>query len=61
VSATTAIEGGEAVRISTILMPVEYFQKLDKLVAKGHYPNRSEAIRMAVRDLILEELQKKEK
>lgn len=38
----------------TCYFPKEYIQKLDLLVGMGYYPNRSEAIRMAVRDLIRE-------
>lgn len=31
---------------------------LEMLIDNGHYPNRSEAIRMAVRDLLVREEQK---
>ena len=38
-----------------IHVPAEYLRWLDQLVGKGRYPNRSEAIRMAVRDLLRSE------
>jgi len=37
-------------------LPDFYIKRLDELVARGHYPNRAEAIRMAVRDLLIDEL-----
>ena len=36
----------------TLHLPITYIQALDKLVKENMYPNRSEAIRMAVRDLL---------
>lgn len=33
-------------------LPHSYIAKLDELVAESIYPNRSEAIRFAVRDLL---------
>ena len=38
-----------------IYVPPEYIVLLDKLVGKGRYPSRSEAIRIAVRDLLRSE------
>jgi len=36
-------------------IPVQMLQELDSLVRTGVYPSRSEAIRVAIRDLILRE------
>jgi len=36
-------------------IPVQMLQELDSLVKTGAYPSRSEAIRVAIRDLILRE------
>jgi len=40
--------GGMKMRIVTVKMPQPLLQHLDKLVAKGVFKNRSEAIRRAV-------------
>ncbi len=37
-------------------MPETYVDGMDKLIAKEMYPNRSEVIRIAIRDLLVEEL-----
>ena len=42
-------------RLITCHFPEEWIEALDEIVKKGHYLNRSEAIRAAVRDLIKEE------
>jgi len=39
----------------TIHLPAEWLKRLNKLVEMGRYPNRSEAIRVAVRDLLMKE------
>jgi len=39
----------------SVLMPPRYIDELDGLVSEGHYLNRSEAIRMAIHDLLLSE------
>jgi Arc/MetJ-type ribon-helix-helix transcriptional regulator len=39
-------------------IPVQMLQELDSLVKTGAYPSRSEAIRVAIRDLILREKRK---
>ncbi|MEC8704595.1 MAG: ribbon-helix-helix domain-containing protein, partial [Asgard group archaeon] len=36
--------------------PAEYLSDLDELVRQQRYPNRSETIRVAIRDLLREEL-----
>jgi len=40
----------------TVHLPREWLEGLDELVEAEMYPNRAEAIRMAVRDLINKEL-----
>jgi len=42
-------------RLITLYVPEPYLHFLDELVLADRYPNRSEAIRFAIRDLILEE------
>ncbi len=37
-------------------MPESYVDGVDKLIKKGMYPNRSEVIRIAIRDLLVDEL-----
>jgi antitoxin ParD1/3/4 len=37
-------------------MPESYVDGVDKLIEAGMYPNRSEVIRIAIRDLLVEEL-----
>ena len=39
-------------RMITLHLPEPYIQALDSLVDEGYYPNRAEAIRAAVRDLL---------
>ena len=39
-----------------VLMPAPYLRRLQNLVDAGYYPNRAEAIRIAVRDLLLAEI-----
>ena len=43
-------------RLITLYVPETYLQALNKLVDEKFYPNRAEAIRVAIRDLINEEL-----
>ena len=40
----------------TVHLPEAYLEGLDSLVSEKIYPNRSEAIRVAVRDLLKTEL-----
>ncbi|MEM2083110.1 MAG: ribbon-helix-helix domain-containing protein [Nitrososphaerota archaeon] len=40
----------------TVHLPEAYLKAIDELVQKKLYPNRAEVIRMAVRDLIKEEI-----
>ncbi len=37
-------------------MPESYVEGVDKLIEQGMYPNRSEVIRIAIRDLLVDEL-----
>ena len=39
-------------KVVTIHIPEPYLEAIDELVKRGLYPNRAEAIRMAVRDYI---------
>jgi len=41
-------------RIVTVLLPEDYVKDLDTLVEAGFYKSRAEAIRFAVRDMLLE-------
>lgn len=49
--------GEEIVRVVTVHLPEPYLQAIDELVRRRLYPNRAEAIRMAVRDFIRVEVQ----
>jgi len=45
--------GGERhVKLITLYLPEPYIKALDKLVNERYYPNRAEAIRVAIRDLL---------
>ncbi len=39
----------------SVHIPKQMLDELDKLVQEGRFPNRSEAIRVAIRDLLLKE------
>ena len=39
-------------KLITLHLPEPYIEALDRLVQAKYYPNRAEAIRIAVRDLI---------
>ena len=41
-------------RIVTVLLPENFIEDLDTLVEAGFYKSRAEAIRFAVRDMLLE-------
>lgn len=43
-------------RLVSVNLPDAYLDSLDELVNDGFYPNKSEAIRAAVRDMIKNEL-----
>jgi Arc/MetJ-type ribon-helix-helix transcriptional regulator len=42
-------------KMLTVFIPEEYFDALDLLVVEDRFPNRSEAIRSAIRDLVQNE------
>ncbi|MCS7126002.1 MAG: ribbon-helix-helix domain-containing protein [Aigarchaeota archaeon] len=42
-------------KVVTVHLPEPYIEAIDELVKKRIYPNRAEAIRMAVRDFIQSE------
>jgi Arc/MetJ-type ribon-helix-helix transcriptional regulator len=43
-------------KLITCHLPEAYIEGLDRLISQDSYPNRSEAIRVAVRDLLKSEL-----
>ena len=43
-------------KLITLYLPEPYIKMLDKLVNDKFYPNRAEAIRVAIRDLINDEI-----
>lgn len=43
-------------KLITLYLPETYIKLLDQLVDERFYPNRAEAIRVAIRDLINEEV-----
>jgi len=49
------------VKLITIHLPEPYIRDLDELVKEDLYPNRAEAIRTAVRDMLISEIWEKKK
>jgi Arc/MetJ-type ribon-helix-helix transcriptional regulator len=49
---TQGFAGGMPMRLITLYLPEPYIKALDRLVNEKYYPNRAEAIRVAVRDLL---------
>ena len=45
-----------SMKLITLHIPEIYLEDLQELVAKKYYPNRAEAIRIAVRDLLSDEV-----
>ncbi len=43
-------------KLVTLHIPEQYVEGLERLVESNLYPNRSEAIRIAIRDLLKREL-----
>ena len=43
-------------RLITLHLPEPYIQALDSLVKQKYYPNRAEAIRTAIRDMLSSEV-----
>ena len=52
----TLTRGRCAVKLITLYVPETYLKALDQLVGERFYPNRAEAIRVAIRDLVNDEL-----
>jgi len=50
------IEGGSLMKLITLYLPEPYIEALNQLVTEKFYPNRAEAIRVAIRDLISDEV-----
>jgi antitoxin ParD1/3/4 len=48
--------GDSEMKLVTLHVPETYIDGLEKLVESNLYPNRSEAIRIAIRDLLKREL-----
>jgi len=48
--------GGIKMKLITLYLPEPYIEALDQLVNERFYPNRAEAIRVAIRDLINNEV-----
>ena len=48
-------------RLITLYLPEPYIKALDSLVDDRYYPNRAEAIRVAVRDMLNVEVWRKTK
>ncbi len=46
-------------KLITLYLPEPYIKALDQLVNEKFYPNRAEAIRVAIRDLINTEVWKR--
>mgnify|MGYP000067655867 CR=1 FL=1 len=43
-------------KLITVHIPEKFLEAIDTLIAEGKYPNRSEIIRIAIRDFLREEL-----
>lgn len=48
-------------KLITLYLPEPYIKALDQLVNERFYPNRAEAIRVAIRDLINVEVWRRER
>lgn len=48
-------------KMITLYLPEPYLEALDQLVNEKFYPNRAEAIRVAIRDLINNEVRRRKK
>jgi antitoxin ParD1/3/4 len=46
------LAGGEHMKLITLYVPEPYLKALDQLINQRYYPNRAEAIRVAIRDLL---------
>jgi antitoxin ParD1/3/4 len=50
------LEEGNLMKMITLYLPEPYIKALNQLVNEKFYPNRAEAIRVAIRDLIHDEV-----
>jgi len=50
------LEEGNLMKMITLYLPEPYIEALNQLVNEKFYPNRAEAIRVAIRDLISDEV-----
>jgi len=50
------LEEGNSMKMITLYLPEPYIEALNQLVSEKFYPNRAEAIRVAIRDLINDEV-----
>ncbi|TFF88116.1 MAG: ribbon-helix-helix protein, CopG family [Promethearchaeota archaeon] len=50
------MEGVKKIKLVTCHIPEQYIKGMEELVNANYYPNRSEVIRVAVRDLLKTEL-----
>ena len=57
----SVINRGGCLKLITIHLPELYIKDLDELVGDNYYPNRAEAIRLAVRDMLVAELWEKKR
>jgi len=48
-------------KLITLYLPEPYIKALDQLVNERFYPNRAEAIRVAIRDLINDEVMQRKR
>jgi Arc/MetJ-type ribon-helix-helix transcriptional regulator len=53
--------GRKIMKLITLYLPEPYIKALDQLVTERFYPNRAEAIRVAIRDLIIEEVRERKR
>jgi len=49
------MRGNNKMKLITLHVPEAHLKLLDSLVKAGKYPNRAEAIRFAIHDLVLNE------
>jgi Arc/MetJ-type ribon-helix-helix transcriptional regulator len=47
-------------KLVTVFVPQGYLETIEDMVRKGKYPNRSATIRIAIRELIIKEMEAKE-
>ncbi len=55
-NSVAVLEEGNLMKMITLYLPEPYIEALNQLVNEKFYPNRAEAIRVAIRDLISDEV-----